>query len=63
MTFHEDYARNKANEAIKTGLNSQKDHRTLSESRRNTVNRKKLLTTGIFILIAICMVAGAFASG
>jgi hypothetical protein len=44
MTFHEDYARIRVNEAIKTGLESQKAHRMLSENRKSDLKGGKTRT-------------------
>lgn len=42
MTLHEDYARIRVNEAIKTGLDSQKVHRTLSKSKESKTHGRKI---------------------
>ena len=42
MTLHEDYARIRVNEAIKTGSDSQKVHRTLSKSKESKNHGMKI---------------------
>ena len=51
MTFHEDYARTKANEAIKYGLGSQKIHRTLSENGDSKPHRTKTQTSPFYVFL------------
>jgi hypothetical protein len=69
MTFHEEYARIKVNEAIKNGLKSQHSRRILAEygastpKRRNTMNRKLLISIGLVVLIAATLATVAFAGG
>lgn len=44
MTFTESLARNKVNEAIKTGLESQKVQRILSEDKMPNLKERKIRT-------------------
>ena len=69
MTFHEDYVRTKVNEAIKTGLNSQKVNRTKSGKlalklrSQGTTDWKTLSPARLLILLAIVAIAITFFGG
>jgi hypothetical protein len=49
MTLDEELARNKVNEAIKTGLESQKIHRMLTENRDSKKHVRKTQTISFHV--------------
>lgn len=60
MTLHEDYARIRVDEAIKTGLDSQKVYRTSSKSKESKIHGRKIQTNLFHINIIKRFIRHAF---